>query len=79
VILCAGEFLYLPRTGYNLQGRHFLVGAIGLAPLILHERRWASRLLLAYLGVMHVRLGWETFVRYYGGDGAVLWAALHFH
>lgn len=78
VILFAGEFVYLPRTGYNLQGRHFLVGAIGLAPLILHDRRWASRLLVAYLAAMQVRFFWETFLRYYGGDARVLRAALPF-
>jgi hypothetical protein len=79
VVLCIGEFVYLPQTGYNLQGRHFLVGVLGLAPLVLHDRVWASRLLLVYLAVMHVRFVWETFLRYYGGDAAVLWAALPFH
>lgn len=74
----AGEWVYLSRTGYNIQGRHFLPAAIGLSPLVCHERRAASFALLAFLVLMQAAFIRETVMRYYGGDLATLVAALPF-
>ena len=77
-IVIAGEFVYLPQAGYNLQGRHFLVGAAGLLPLVTHRRRWAWAACLGYVAVLHLRLAWQTFGRYYARDAATLWSAWPF-
>jgi hypothetical protein len=77
-IMIAGEFVYLPQAGYNLQGRHFLVGAAGLLPLVTHRRRWAWAACLGYVAVLHLRLAWQTFGRYYARDAATLWSAWPF-
>jgi hypothetical protein len=78
VMIVAGEWVYLARTGYNIQGRHFLPAAIGLSPLVRHNRRSAAFALLAFLVVMQVAFVRETVIRYYGGHLATLIAALPF-
>jgi hypothetical protein len=77
-MVVVGEWVYLARTGYNIQGRHFLPAAIGLSPLVRHERRSVAFALLAFLVLMQAAFIRETVIRYYGGDLATLLAALPF-
>jgi hypothetical protein len=73
-----GEFAYLKQAGFNLQGRHLLPAAVGLAPLVLHRARYARLTLVTFLLVMHAAFVRETVLRYYGGNLGTLIAALPF-
>jgi hypothetical protein len=74
----AGEFLYLPLSGYVLQGRHLLPASLGLALLVMHRVRAARVALLAMLVVLNLLLIQATIDRYYNGQWKVATYALPF-
>lgn len=76
--VCLGEYLSLRETGYNLQGRHFLSAAIGLAPLVSHRVRSVQWTVIGYLIALDGALFLKTISRYYGSDWHALWYALPF-
>ena len=74
----AGEFLYLPLSGYVLQGRHLLPASLGLALLVMHHVRPARVALLTMLVVLNLLLIKATIDRYYDGHWKVATYALPF-
>jgi hypothetical protein len=74
----AGEFLYLPVSGYVLQGRHLLPASVGLALLVMHRVAPARIALLALLVLLNVLLLQATVDRYYNGQWKVATYALPF-
>jgi hypothetical protein len=74
----AGEFLYLPVSGYVLQGRHLLPASLGLALLVMHRVAPARIALLALLVLLNVLLLQATVDRYYNGQWKVATYALPF-
>jgi len=73
-----GEFLYLPVSGYVLQGRHLLPASIGLALVVMHRVTAARIALLALLVLLNVLLIQATIDRYYNGQWKVAAHALPF-
>jgi hypothetical protein len=63
-----GEFVYLPVSGYVLQGRHLLPASLGLVVLVMHRVAPARLALLGLLVLMNVLLIQATVDRYYSGQ-----------
>jgi hypothetical protein len=76
VLMTIGEYWYLPRMGYNFQGRHLLPASLALGGLVLHGNRYARWTLLGFLALMNVMLIHATIVRYFDDGLTGLWASL---
>jgi hypothetical protein len=76
--LVAAEFVYVPRAGYALQGRHFLPAALGLLVVVCHHAAWLRRAFVAFLVVFNVYCLQLTVDRYYAGDWSLVRRALPF-
>ena len=76
--LVAAEFVYVPRAGYALQGRHFLPAALGLLVVVCHPTAWLRRVFVAFLVVFNVYCLKLTVDRYYDGDWTLVARALPF-
>ena len=76
--LVAAEFVYVPRAGYAIQGRHFLPAALGLLVVVCHPTTWLRRAFVASLVVFNVYCLNLTVDRYYDGDWTLVARALPF-
>lgn len=79
VLMTFGEYWYLPRAGYNFQGRHLLPASVAFSGLVVHENRYARWLVLGFLTAMHLALAQLTVARYFTDGLAGLWASLPWH
>ncbi len=64
----AGEFHFISKVGYTIQGRYFIPVALGFSFMTLHPLRWLRSLSLLFLLLMNAVAIWETTVRYYGDN-----------
>jgi hypothetical protein len=74
----AGAFFLHPGRGLNLQGRYLLPASIGLAMLVLPQRRAWRVGVVAFLVVFNLALFQGTIDRYFDGDWGRAWRAQPF-
>lgn len=70
VVFClgviAGEYHYLSKAGYTIQGRYFLPVSIGLSVFLVHRALLFRYIFVAYLLFLNLALVHEHFIRYFG-------------
>ncbi|MCC6932653.1 MAG: DUF2142 domain-containing protein [Deltaproteobacteria bacterium] len=67
-VLYLMEIYYVKIVGFLLQGRYFLPAVLGVAVLLLHDRRWLRYVTMFMLFAFHVYLLEATVERYYDGN-----------
>jgi ABC-type multidrug transport system fused ATPase/permease subunit len=63
--LIGGEFHYLTKAGYTLQGRYFLPVALGLSTFLVHRCLPAIYLFMGYILIFNAAMIIETLYRYF--------------
>lgn len=76
--LVGAEFVYVPRAGYAIQGRHFLPAALGFLVVVCHPLVWLRRVFVAFMIAFNLYCVTLTVDRYYAGDWSLVWRALPF-
>jgi heme A synthase len=74
----AGEYHWLSRAGYILQGRYFLPVSCALSTIFIHRIKILHILYAIILLVLNITLIAATFERYYNNDITVIREALPF-
>jgi hypothetical protein len=69
--LIGGEFHYLAKAGYTLQGRYFLPVALGLSTFLVHRFLPAIYLFMGYILIFNAAMIIETLYRYFVLDISV--------
>lgn len=69
--LIGGEYHYLAKSGYTLQGRYFLPVALGLSTFLVHRCLPAIYLFMGYLLIFNAAMIIETLYRYFALNIAV--------
>lgn len=69
--LVGGEFHYLAKAGYTLQGRYFLPVALGLSTFLIHRFLPAIYLFMGYILIFNAAMIVETLYRYFALDMSV--------